>query len=152
VGWVTAPSQLSAELRKVHQFVTFATSTPAQHAFADLLEQAPEHLRALPSFYQSKRDLFRSLLAPTKFRLLPVSGTYFQLADYSALSDEHDTTFATRLTTEARVAAIPVSSLSKTGAGQNLIRFCFAKTPETLTEAAARLLAFSAPKSPVMVQ
>jgi methionine aminotransferase len=142
VGWVSAPAHLTSELRKVHQFVTFSTSTPAQHAFADLLEGAPEHLRELPGFYQAKRDLFRELLAGSRFRLLPVSGTYFQLADYSALSSEDDSSFAVRLTTEAKVAAIPVSALSKTGAGAKLVRFCFAKNRETLALAAERLLAF----------
>jgi methionine aminotransferase len=143
VGWVSAPSHLTGELRKVHQFVTFATSTPAQYACADMLEQAPQHLRELSAFYQAKRDLFRELIAPSRFRLLPVSGTYFQLADYSALSSEDDSSFAVRLTTEARVAAIPVSALSKTGAGSKLVRFCFAKSRETLELAAERLNAFA---------
>jgi methionine aminotransferase len=142
VGWVAAPAALSNELRKVHQFVTFATSTPAQYAFADALEQAPELLQQLPAFYQEKRDRFRALLAPTRFRLLPVSGTYFQLVDYSALSAEDDIAFARRLTEQARVAAIPVSALSSTAREQALVRFCFAKKTETLELAAARLLAF----------
>jgi methionine aminotransferase len=142
VGWVAAPPALSAELRKVHQFVTFATFTPAQHAFADVLEQAPEHLRALPDFYQQKRDRFRELLAKTPLRLLPVGGAYFQLADYSAFSREDDLTFAQRLTARARVAAIPVSALSSSAPEQPLIRFCFAKQAQTLELAAARLLAF----------
>ena len=156
VGWVTAPALLSAELRKVHQFVTFSTSTPAQHAFADVLEQAPEHLRTLPGFYQEKRDRFRELLAPTRFRLLPVRGTYFQLVDYSALSAEDDLSFARTLTERARVAAIPVSALSESPASARgpagrssaeteprLVRFCFAKKAETLALAAERLIEFS---------
>ena len=143
VGWVLAPPVLSAEVRKVHQFLTFSTSTPAQHAFADLLEQGSEHLRSLPGFYQAKRDSFRALLAPSKLRLLKVSGTYFQLADYSQLSDEGDVAFARRLTIDARVAAIPVSVFSKSKREQQLVRFCFAKRDETLALAAERLLAFA---------
>jgi methionine aminotransferase len=144
VGWVVAPPAMTAELRKVHQFVTFATSSLAQHAFADVLEQAPEHLLTLPAFYQEKRDLFRELLAPTRLRLLPVRGTYFQLADYSALSDEDDLSFARRLTEHARVAAIPVSALSLSEPARKLVRFCFAKRRDTLALAAERLIAFSA--------
>lgn len=139
VGWVAAPAALSAELRKVHQFVTFSTSTAAQHAFADLLEQQPEHLRELPRFYQSKRDRFRQLMAPSKFRLLPVQGTYFQLADYSELSDERDLDYARRLTIEVGVTVIPVSPFYATPPSQRVIRFCFAKNDATLEHAAARL-------------
>ena len=139
VGWVVAPPALSAELRKVHQFVTFSTSTAAQHAFADVLAEHSGLLRELPRFYQEKRDRFRRLLAPSRFRLLPVAGTYFQLADYSALSDEPDLAFAQRLTTEAGVAAIPVSPFFSSPPDQRIIRFCFAKNDATLDHAAARL-------------
>lgn len=139
VGWVAAPPALSAELRKVHQFVTFSTSTAAQHAFADLLEGHPELLAELPAFYQSKRDRFRKLLAGSRFRLLPVAGTYFQLADYSALSDEPDLAFARRLTIEAGVAVIPLSPFCQLARPERIIRFCFAKNEATLEHAAARL-------------
>jgi methionine aminotransferase len=139
VGWVVAPAALTAELRKVHQFVTFSTSTPAQHAFADVLDEHAELLTALPRFYQEKRDRFRRLLAPSLFRLLPVAGTYFQLADYSALSDEPDLAFARRLTTEAGVAVIPVSPFYSAAPEQRIIRFCFAKNDATLDHAATRL-------------
>jgi len=139
VGWVAAPPALSAELRKVHQFVTFSTSTAAQHAFADVLERHPELLRDLPQFYQEKRDRFRRLLAPSRFELLPVQGTYFQLADYSELSDEADLPFARRLAIEAGVAVIPVSVFYQTPPVRRIIRFCFAKNDATLEHAAARL-------------
>jgi methionine transaminase len=139
VGWVAAPPALTAELRKVHQFVTFSTSTAAQHAFADVLAEHAELLYELPRFYQEKRDRFRRLLAPSRFRLLPVAGTYFQLADYSALSDEPDLTFARRLTTEAGVAVIPVSPFYSRAPEQRIVRFCFAKNDATLEHAAARL-------------
>jgi methionine transaminase len=139
VGWVAAPPALSAELRKVHQFVTFSTSTAAQHAFADVLAEQPGLLEELPRFYQVKRDRFRSLLAPSRFRMLPVAGTYFQLADYSELSDEPDLAFARRLATEAGVAVIPVSPFYSADPGQRIVRFCFAKNDATLDHAAARL-------------
>jgi methionine transaminase len=139
VGWVVAPAQFTVELRKVHQFVTFSTSTAAQYAFADLLEQQPELLRELPHFYQEKRDRFRRLLAPSQFRLLPVAGTYFQLADYSALSRDPDLEFARRLAVEVGVAAIPVSPFYDQQPEQRIIRFCFAKNDSTLEHAAARL-------------
>ena len=139
VGWVVAPPQLSAELRKVHQFVTFSTSTAAQHAFADLLEQQPELLRELPHFYQEKRDRFRRLLAPSQFRLLPVAGTYFQLADYSALSRDPDLEFARRLAVEVGVTVIPLSPFHRERSDQRIVRFCFAKNDSTLEHAAARL-------------
>lgn len=139
VGWVVAPSPLTDELRKVHQFVTFSTSTAAQHAFADLLAQHGELLHELPSFYQSKRDRFRRLLEASRFELLPVAGTYFQLADYSALSDEQDLVFARRLATQAGVVAIPVSPFYSVPPERRIIRFCFAKNDATLERAAARL-------------
>ncbi|MEY4545687.1 MAG: hypothetical protein RL685_1882 [Pseudomonadota bacterium] len=139
VGWVVAPPQLTEELRKVHQFVTFSTSTAAQHAFADLLERQPELLRELPRFYQERRDKFRRLLAESQLRLLPVAGTYFQLADYSALSDEPDLEFTRRLAVEAGVVAIPVSPFYETQPERRIIRFCFAKSDSTLEHAAARL-------------
>jgi methionine transaminase len=114
-----------------------------QHALADVLEQAPEHLQTLSHFYEGKRDEFRALLEGSRFRLLPVGGTYFQLADYSAISSEGDLEFARRLAVEARVAVIPVSALSTTPLPQPLIRFCFAKNRDTLELAAKRLGEFS---------
>ena len=139
VGWVVAPAPLTVELRKVHQFVTFSTSTAAQYAFADLLEQQPELLSELPSFYQTKRDRFRRMLASSHFRLLPVAGTYFQLADYSALSNEPDLEFARKLAVEVGVAVIPVSPFYERQPDQRIVRFCFAKNDSTLDHAAARL-------------
>lgn len=139
VGWVAAPPALTTELRRVHQFVTFSTSTAAQHAFADLLAEHSGLLAELPRFYQGKRDRFRRLLAPSRFRLLPVAGTYFQLADYSELSDEPDQAFARRLTTEAGVAVIPVSPFYSRPPEERVVRFCFAKNDATLDHAAARL-------------
>lgn len=146
VGWVVASAQLTAELRKVHQFVTFSTSTAAQHAFADLLETQPQLLHELPAFYQEKRDRFRRLLGPSKLRLLPVAGTYFQLADYSELSNDPDLEFARRLAVEVGVAVIPVSPFYESQPEQRIVRFCFAKNDATLEHAAARLCELSALK------
>jgi len=93
VGYCIAPPTLSAEFRKVHQYLTFCTFQPAQWAFAEVLERDPQHYLDLPRFYQAKRDRFRALLGPSKFKLLPVSGAYFQLVDYSAISGKDDLTF-----------------------------------------------------------
>lgn len=142
VGYAIAPRALSAELRKVHQYLTFCTFTPAQVALAEILEKDPQHYLDLPSFYQAKRDRFRDLLARSRFRLLPVSGAYFQIADYSQLSKTDDLSFCEWLAKEGGVAAIPVSAFYETPPeGQRLIRFCFAKNDATLEQAAARLKA-----------
>src|SRR6187399_3037858 len=139
IGWAAAPPALTSELRKVHQFVTFSTSTAAQHALADVLAEEPAHLGELGAFYQQKRDRFRELVAVVKLTLLPVAGAYFQLADYSAVSREDDVTFARRLTTELGVAAIPLSPFYAEPPEQRLVRFCFCKRDETLVTAAERL-------------
>jgi methionine aminotransferase len=142
VGYCIAPRAMSAELRKVHQYLTFCTFTPAQVAFADLLESDPRHYLDLPTFYQARRDLFRDALASSRLRLLPVGGTYFQLADYSAISDKDDLGFCEWMTREGGVAAIPVSAFYDVPpSGMKLIRLCFAKSDEVLADAAARLCA-----------
>jgi methionine aminotransferase len=139
VGWVAAPPALTAELRKVHQFVTFSTSTAAQHAFADVLEHDRGHLAALPAFYAGKRDRFRALLEGTRLSLLPVTGAYFQLADYSQLSEEDDVAFSRRMALEAGVVSIPISVFYATPPQRRLVRFCFAKSDATLLRAAEAL-------------
>jgi methionine transaminase len=142
VGWVVAPSAMTTEVRKVHQFLTFSTSTPAQWALADVLQQAPAHLTTLASFYQSKRDTFRSLLDGSGLRLLDVAGTYFQLVDYGHISLESDVTFAQRLTVEAKVAVIPISTFYQVAPRQHLVRLCFAKSEAVLRDAAHRLTVY----------
>lgn len=144
VGWVAAPKSATAELRKVHQFVTFSTNTPAQWALARALDEAPEHLYELAGFYQEKRDRFRSLLSGTGLRLLDVAGTYFQLADYSELSKDGDVAFAEQLTREAKVAVIPISVFYSAPPKQHLVRLCFAKSDAVLEQAAHRLRAYAA--------
>lgn len=139
VGWVAAPKGLTSELRKVHQFVTFSTNTPAQWALARVLAEDPDHLQQLPKFYQAKRDLLRSLLAETPLELANVSGTYFQLVDYRKFSKAADTEFAERLTREAKVAVIPVSVFYAQPPEQHLVRLCFAKSDTVLERAAERL-------------
>lgn len=139
VGYCIAPAQLSAEFRKVHQYLTFCTFNPAQWAFADALESDPQHYLDLPAFYQARRDRFRALLAPSKLKLLPVRGAYFQLVDYSTISQKDDLNFCEWLVREAGVAAIPVSAFYETPPNARLIRLCFAKGDETLNAAAERL-------------
>ncbi|GAB3316521.1 pyridoxal phosphate-dependent aminotransferase [Hymenobacter humi] len=141
VGYCIAPPALTAEVRRVHQFLTFAVSTPTQHALADVLEAdtADAHARGLAQFYQEKRDAFRNLLEGAGWELLPVPGGYFQLARYDAFSPQKDLAFAQFLAREKGVAVVPVSAFYHDGFDEGLIRFCFAKQPSTLTEAAARL-------------
>jgi methionine aminotransferase len=141
IGYCIAPPALTAEFLKIHQFIAFATNAPLQHALADFLRDCPEHHRELGVFYQAKRDLFCKLMADSAFRLSPSAGTYFQLADYSAISDEPDTEFAARLTREHGVAAIPISVFYEQPPDQRLVRFCFAKHDQTLEQAAGRLSA-----------
>lgn len=141
VGYCLAPPALSAEVRRVHQFVTFAVNTPTQHALADALEADPadRHARGLGEFYQQKRDLFRQLLAGAGWELLPVAGGYFQLAGYGAFSAAPDVDFAHQLAREWGVAVVPVSAFYHDGHDAGLVRFCFAKEAATLQAAAARL-------------
>jgi methionine aminotransferase len=137
IGYVVAAPALTVEFRRVHQFVQFCVATPLQYALADFLVSDPQHYLALPAFYQRKRDRFAALLAPSRFRLQPSAGTYFQLADYSAITDEPDTRYAMRLTREHGVGCIPVSVFcADPPAEQRLLRFCFAKGDATLERAA----------------
>jgi methionine aminotransferase len=139
IGYTVAPAALSAEFRKVHQFVTFSTNTPMQYALAEFLSAARGYPE-LPAFYGRKRDLFLRLIAKSRFTPLPSRGTYFQLLDYSAITDEEDMTFALRLTREHGVASIPTSAFLYNQKAPNVLRFCFAKKDETLEEAASRLV------------
>ena len=139
VGYCVAPAELSAEFRKVHQFVQFAVATPIQAGIADYLAECPAHHRELSAFYQHKRDHFCRLLAGTPLRFEPSAGTYFQLADYSAVSDLADVEFAQWLTREVGVAAIPVSVFSTHAPTARVVRFCFAKNESTLEAAGQRL-------------
>jgi len=139
VGYCVAPRPLMEEFLRIHQFVNFSTNSPMQYAIADFLRDCPQHHLELGAFYQEKRDLFVDLMSGSKFSMVPSSGTYFQLADYSAISDEPDTDFAARLTREFKVAVIPISVFYKDAPQQNVVRFCFAKDNDTLREAAEKL-------------
>lgn len=141
VGYCVAPAAISAELRKVHQYLTFAVNTPAQLAIADMLRHEPEHYRELPDFYRARRDLFIDALRGSRLEILPCEGTYFLLADYSAISDLGDVEFCQWLTKEAGVAAIPLSVFCADPFPHTLIRLCFAKQEATLLAAAKRLAA-----------
>jgi methionine aminotransferase len=138
IGYVAAPSALSAEFRKVHQFNVFTVNTPMQHGLAAYMNN-PEPYLNLPAFYQRKRDLFRQGLAATRFKLLPSQGTYFQCVDISEVSDLSEADFCTWLTREVGVAAIPLSAFYADGFDQQVVRFCFAKKDETLHKALDRL-------------
>jgi methionine transaminase len=139
VGYAVAPTPLSAEFRKVHQYLTFCTFHPAQVAFAEFLASTPEHYLELPAFYQTKRDRFRKLLAPSRLKLLDVPGGYFQLVDYSAIRDEDDLAFCEWLVKEGGVAAIPLTPFYDKAPGTRLVRLCFAKSDATMDAAAERL-------------
>ncbi len=139
VGYCVAPAPLSAELRKVHQYLTFSVSTPFQLALADYLVADPSHDQALPAFYQAKRDHFNALMANSRFQFTQAAGTYFQVMDYSAISDLPDTEFVRWLVEQAGVAAIPLSVFCQQPPEMKLVRFCFAKSETTLAQAAEKL-------------
>ena len=142
LGYAVAPAALSAEFRKVHQYLTFCSFTPAQWAIAEMLERQPQHYHELPAFYQQKRDAFRALLSSSRFRLLDVPGGYFQLVDYTAISDLDDLAFCHWLTVEKGVTAIPLSPFYRDPPKDlRLARLCFAKTESTMALAAERLCA-----------
>ncbi len=138
-GYCVAPPALMVEFKRVHQFVAFVTATPLQHALADFMAHHPEHLEQLPTFYQRKRDLFNAAMATSRFRLTPSAGTFFQLAEYSAVSTLDDRQMVAWLTKEIGVAAIPMSVFYQSPPAQRYVRFCFCKEDETLRAAAAKL-------------
>jgi methionine aminotransferase len=138
IGYCLAPEALSSELQKIHQYLTFAANTPVQMAYAEFMQNKELYLN-LPQFYQQKRDLFSGLIAESRFRPLPCKGTYYQMLDYSQISDESDLAFARRLTVAHGVAAIPPSVFYHQKDDHQVLRFCFAKKKETLEGAAEKL-------------
>jgi methionine aminotransferase len=140
VGYVAAPAALTAEFRKLHQYNVFSVTTPMQHALAAYMADPAPYVN-LPAFYQRKRDLFRDGLQHSRFTLLPTRGTYFQCVRYAAISDAPETEFAEWLTSEIKVAAIPVSAFYGAGTESGIVRFCFAKKDDTLVKALERLAA-----------
>ncbi|GAA4276620.1 methionine aminotransferase [Aquimarina mytili] len=135
MGYCLAPKELMTEFRKVHQFNVFCSNHPMQYALAEYLKTA-EHYLSLPGFYQQKRDLFLSLIKDSRFTFKPAAGTYFQLLNYTKITDERDVAFAERLTKEHKIASIPVSVFNLNQQDDKVLRFCFAKTDDTLEQAA----------------
>ncbi len=138
VGYAAAPAMLSAEFRRVHQFNVFTVNAPMQHGLATYMLDPAPCLDVAP-FYAHKRDLFRAGLEGTRFRLLPVRGTYFQCVDYSAISSQPEAEFCRWLASEIGVAAIPLSAFYDQPQESGIIRFCFAKKDQTLKAALDRL-------------
>jgi methionine aminotransferase len=135
MGYVIAPRELMAEFRKVHQFNVFVANGPLQHVLADYMRDPDEYL-GLAAFYQRKRDFFLEGIRGSRFRVLPSRGTFFQNLAYDAISDEKDTDLAVRLTKEKGVASIPLSVFYHDGHCDQVLRFCFAKSEETLAKGA----------------
>lgn len=136
IGYCAAPAALSAEFRKIHQYVTFTSNTPVQLGLADFLAAHPEHHQQLSQFYQAKRDLFLAALQSSRFTVTASAGTYFQLLDYSQITEQLDTQWVTQLTREAKVAAIPISVFYRNPPAAQMIRLCFAKDDATLQRGA----------------
>lgn len=137
-GYCIAPEWLTNELRKVHQFNVFCVNTPVQYGLAGFLKNKEEYLK-LPEFFQNKRDFLMDGLNSTPFKIIKPEGSYFLLADYSAISDLNDADFAFNLTEKFKVATIPVSAFYKNSPDQKLVRFCFAKKEETMEKALENL-------------
>jgi len=135
VGYCIAPKELTAEFRKVHQFNVFSVNHPTQVALAEYLK-TPSNYLELSGFYQQKRDLFLSLIKGSRFEFSPSKGTYFQLLNFKNITNESDYDFAIRLTKEQKIASIPISVFNENKFDSKVLRFCFAKTDETLKKAA----------------
>jgi methionine transaminase len=138
MGYCIAPEIFMKEFRKVHQFMVFCANSPVQHALAEFLRNESNY-EGLGAFYQQKRDYFLEALQASRFLMLPASGTYFQLLDYSAISEEAEMEFATRLVKEHKIAMVPTDSFYNKAMNQKILRVCFAKSEETLNKAAAIL-------------
>lgn len=135
VGYCCAPKELMQEFQKVHQFNVFCVNHPMQQALAEYLQE-PNHYLKLSDFYQHKRDLFLSLIKESRFNMIPSQGTYFQVLDYSNITNEYDVDFAKRLTIDHKIASIPMSVFNENNLDNKVLRFCFAKMNDTLKRAA----------------
>ncbi len=135
IGYCCAPKDLMDEFKKLHQFNVFSVNHPTQKGIADYMEDPNSYLN-LPDFFQRKRDLFLNSIKESRFKFKPSKGTYFQLLDYSEITDEYDLDFAKRLIVENGVASIPTSVFNEDKLDQKVLRFCFAKTDDTLIKAA----------------
>lgn len=139
LGYCLAPTKLTTEFRKIHQFNVFSVNTPMQLGIANYLKNQDIY-KEIPQFFQQKRDLFRSLLSETRFKLLPCKGSYFQCVSYSEISEEKDTEIAKRLVTDFGVASIPLSAFYTKNIDDKILRFCFAKEQSTLEQAVEKLM------------
>ena len=137
IGYLIAPAQLMNEIKKVHQFQVFSVNSFSQHVISEYLELVD--FEAISKMYQQKRNLFQELMKDSKFDLLPCEGTYFQIVNYSRISTKKDLDFAKELIQKHRVAAIPISVFYIDHTDRHMLRFCFAKTEETLYAAAEKL-------------
>jgi len=135
IGYCCAPEHLMTEFRKVHQFNVFSVNHPSQKGIADYMQDVETYLR-LNAFFQQKRDLFLSLISESRFKFKPSQGTYFQVIDYSSITNDYDVDFAKQLTKEFKIASIPLSVFNENDKDDKVLRFCFAKTNETLVKAA----------------
>ena len=140
MGYCAAPESLTKEFRKMHQFIVFSANTPIQHAYAEFMQQEERYL-SLGNFYQHKRDVFIEAIRNSKLKIKNCEGTYFQLLDYSSVSDKSDMEFSEYLTKEIGVAVIPLSPFYEDRQSRSLVRICFAKSDEVLKEAAKKLSA-----------
>lgn len=139
VGYCVAPPALTTEFRKIHQWICYAVVSPIQYAIGDYMVQTPGHYAELPAFYEEKRDRFCELVKDSRFELRPANGTFFQILDYSRITEEDDVGYAKRLTKEIGVASIPISVFCEQPPDSHKLRFCFAKDDDVLEEAAKRL-------------
>ena len=135
IGYCCAPDYLMSEFRKVHQFNVFSVNHPAQKGIADYMQDESTYL-GLNTFFQRKRDLFLSLISESRFKFQPSKGTYFQVLEYSEITEEYDVDFAKRLTKDFKIASIPLSVFNEKDKDDKVLRFCFAKTDDTLVKAA----------------
>lgn len=138
IGYVSAPEILMNEFRKIHQFIVFAVNTPIQLAIAEFMRNE-NNLKNLNKFYQDKRDLFAGLISKSRFKLKKCDGTYFQILDYSSISDKNDIEFCESLIKDSGIAAIPLTPFYVNAPDIKLIRICFAKRNEILKKAANKL-------------
>lgn len=135
VGYCCAPKELMDMFMQIHQFNVFCVHHPTQKGIADYLQE-PKHYLRLSEFYQKKRDLFLNLIKDSKFNFKPSKGTYFQILDYSEITEEYDLDYAKRLTIKSRLASIPLSVFNENNLDNKVLRFCFAKKDDTLKQAA----------------
>lgn len=135
MGYCVAPKELMVEFRKVHQYVVFCANHPMQRGISQYLK-TPENYLGLNNFYQQKRNYFLNAIKNSRFKFNPCSGTYFQVLDYSSITNENDVSFAERLIKEYKIASIPISVFNLNKQDNKQLRFCFAKTEDTLDRAA----------------